>query len=264
MTGGHNGHSPKSPSTPGSPRRSRSRQPSVSGNVAKGPRQPIEGCAPGLEYLAVIDQLIVQQKVEFVELIPVLPYETVNKYTAKNSMGQFVYSLLEESECLARQCCGSSRCFQMHVFDISNREVMRFIRPLRCTSCIWFCCLQKVEVQAPPGVTIGFVNQNWSVIYPWFNVCDQSGKPLLHILGPCCTMSCPCCCEVRFKITTMTGEEVGQICKQWAGLAKEAFTNADNYGISFPMDMDVHVKACLLGCAMLIDYMFFEVGKAIR
>ena len=64
------------------------------------------------------------------------------------------------------------------------------------------------------------------------------------------------------------------ITKQWSGFGKEAFTDADNFGISFPLDLDVkvlnrylmllkldvfvQVKATLLGALFLIDFMFFE------
>ena len=41
-------------------------------------------------------------------------------------------------------------------------------------------------------------------------------------------------------------------------MLKEAFTDADNFGISFPMDLDVKIKATLLGAVFLIDFMFFE------
>ena len=54
--------------------------------------------------------------------------------------------------------------------------------------------------------------------------------------------------------------QVGKISKQWSGvlMLKEAFTDADNFGISFPMDLDVKIKATLLGAVVLIDFMFFE------
>ena len=35
--------------------------------------------------------------------------------------------------------------------------------------------------------------------------------------------------------------KVGMITKQWSGIAKEALTDADNFGISFPLDLDVKV-----------------------
>lgn len=45
---------------------------------------------------------------------------------------------------------------------------------------------------------------------------------------------------------------VGRISKQWSGLLKEVFTDTDNFGIQFPMDLDVKVKAVLLGACFLI------------
>ncbi len=46
--------------------------------------------------------------------------------------------------------------------------------------------------------------------------------------------------------------KVGRISKQWTGLAREAFTDAENFGISFPMDLDVKIKAVLFGACFLI------------
>ena len=71
-------------------------------------------------------------------------------------------------------------------------------------------------------------------------------------------MSC-CCGDVEFRVVDVqTGEQVGLVTKQWSGMAKEVFTDADNFGISFPLDLDVKVKATLLGALFLIDYMYYE------
>ena len=45
---------------------------------------------------------------------------------------------------------------------------------------------------------------------------------------------------------------MGKISKQWAGLLREAFTDADYFGITFPMDLDVKMKAVMLGACFLI------------
>lgn len=50
--------------------------------------QGIPNCPPGLEYLTTIDQLLVKQKVELLEAIT--GFETNNKYTIKNNLGQKV------------------------------------------------------------------------------------------------------------------------------------------------------------------------------
>uniref|UniRef100_A0A8C3H7N7 Phospholipid scramblase n=1 Tax=Chrysemys picta bellii TaxID=8478 RepID=A0A8C3H7N7_CHRPI len=69
--------------------------------------------------------------------------------------------------------------------------------------------------------------------------------------------------DVNFEVKTSDeARGVGQISKQWGGLLKEVFTDTDVFGIQFPMDLDVKMKAVLLGACFLIDYMFFErAGK---
>lgn len=54
----------------------------------------------------------------------------------------------------------------------------------------------------------------------------------------------------------MTGENIGKISKQWSGLAREIFTDADFFGITFPLDLDVRMKAVLLGATFLIVSIF--------
>lgn len=45
---------------------------------------------------------------------------------------------------------------------------------------------------------------------------------------------------------------MGKISKQWSGLAREMFTDADFFGITFPMDLDVRMKAVMMGACFLI------------
>lgn len=53
------------------------------------------------------------------------------------------------------------------------------------------------------------------------------------------------------------GESIGRISKQWSGLLKEMFTDADNFGIKFPLDLDVKMKAVLMGaCFLIVSFNF--------
>lgn len=45
---------------------------------------------------------------------------------------------------------------------------------------------------------------------------------------------------------------VGRVTKQWTGLGKELFTDADNFGISFPVDLDIKMKAVMVGAVFLL------------
>ncbi|XP_013788459.1 phospholipid scramblase 1-like [Limulus polyphemus] len=211
-------------------------------------------CPPGLEYLTMVDQLLVHQKVELLEAFT--GFETANKYEVRNNMGQKVYFAAEDTDCCTRNCCGPMRPFDMKVLDNGGREVIHLYRPLRCDSCCFPCCLQKLEVTGS-GATLGYVTQEWSILVPKYKVENAAGECVLRIEGPFCTWSI--CGDVEFKVLSSDGSaEVGKITKQWTGLIKEAFTDADNFGITFPIDLDVNIKAVLLGACFLIDFMFFE------
>jgi len=210
---------------------------------------------PGLEYLSMVDQLIIKQKMEILEAFT--GFESANKYQVMNSLGQDVFYAKEDTDCCTRQCCGPGRPFEMNILNNQMQEVLHLVRPLRCQACCFPCCLQELEVHSPPGTIIGTVEQEWSIFYPKFVIKDERGEPILRINGPFC--GCECCSDVDFILTSVaTEQEVGKISKQWSGLGKEIFTDADNFGINFPIDLDVKVKATLLGATFLIDFMYFE------
>lgn len=58
--------------------------------------------------------------------------------------------------------------------------------------------------------------------------------------------------EWILQIVSLEGTEVGRISKQWSGITREFLTTADYFGISFPVDLDVRMKAVMLGAVMLI------------
>uniref|UniRef100_A0A1B6DDB4 Phospholipid scramblase n=1 Tax=Clastoptera arizonana TaxID=38151 RepID=A0A1B6DDB4_9HEMI len=230
--------------------------PPYSGGWMSVPSSAPGNCPPGLQYLCSIDQLLVHQEVELLEVLTT--YETKNKYTVKNSVGQKVFYAVEESDCCTRNCCyGPLRPFGMRILDNYENQVMYLNRPLSCSSCWCPCCLQKLEVYAPVGCLIGSVEEKWTPFIDKFSLKNAAGDIVCQIEGPICTFSM--CGDVEFNILSRDGGTVvGKISKQWSGLLREAFTDADYFGITFPMDLDVRMKAVMLGACFLIDYMFFE------
>lgn len=225
------------------------------GGWAQPAAQPPPNCPPGLEYLASVDQMLVKQKVEVFEAFT--GYEQNNKYEVLNTLGQRIYYAVEDTCCCTRNCCGSARPFDIKILDNRNKEVIHLSRGLRCSTCWCPCCLQKVTVEAPPGKVIGYVSQAWSLCKPRFKIENANEDTVLRIKGPCCTWSI--CGDIEFDVYAADETTfVGRVTKQWSGLAKEAFTDADNFGISFPIDLDVNMKAVTLGAIFLIDFMFFE------
>lgn len=226
----------------------------------------VPGCPPGLEYLAHLDQLLVHQQIELAEIFLNLEFE--NKYVVKNSLGQQVYFASEESECCERVWCGHQRGFLFHITDNMGQEVLRVTRQFKCCAgCSWCAdndhCSLFVAVESPPGTVIGYVKQTQSWVSPRFDVLTADQECALKIQGHWCRCQTVCCTEdIEFKIFTNDLQtEVGKVSKQWGGWVRESFTKADNFGVQFPQDMDVKVKATLLASTFLIDFMYFEHRK---
>ena len=51
---------------------------------------------------------------------------------------------------------------------------------------------------------------------------------------------------------------VATVQKQWSGLITEAFTDADNFSVTFDPDAPPRWKPLALACAVLIDVAHFE------
>ncbi|XP_049270079.1 phospholipid scramblase 2-like [Rhipicephalus sanguineus] len=217
--------------------------------AAQVPGRP--DCPAGLEYLTHVEQIVIQQKVELIEVF--LGIDSANAYEAKNAMGQLIYNIRENSSFCARCCCGPQRCLEIDVSDYTNTVVIHIVRPLRCSHCCCFCCLQAVEVQAPPGTPIARIRQRWSICHPYFTIYSPEDEPALHVVGPICTESMPCKCDVKFEVRSRDGVAIGAVTKEWGGLVKEYFTDADSFNVTFPLDLAVNMKAALLALSVLIN-----------
>lgn len=63
--------------------------------------------------------------------------------------------------------------------------------------CILFSDSQ-MEVQAPPGTTIGYVKQDWHPFLPKFSIQGANKETVLKLEGPC--FACNCCGDVNFEV----------------------------------------------------------------
>ncbi|XP_019388501.1 PREDICTED: phospholipid scramblase family member 5-like isoform X2 [Crocodylus porosus] len=181
---------------------------------------PPHDLPPGLEYLNQLDQIIIHQQVELLEAL--LGTETSSK-----------------------------------IADNAGREVITVNRPLRCNSCLFPCFLQELEVQSPPGTIAGYVVQNWDPLLPKFTIKNESKEDVLKIIGPYAT--CGCLGDVDFEVKALNEiSPIGKISKYWSGFVNDVFTNTANFGIQMPVDLDVKIKAVMIGACFLIDLMFFE------
>ncbi|KAF4519479.1 hypothetical protein B566_EDAN010088, partial [Ephemera danica] len=145
--------------------------------------------------------------------------------------------LLEQSGWLARQCCGSFRSFDIRVLDNYQQEVIHIRRPPDCDSCCFRCGFQKIEVYSPPGQLVGSIKDVGGWCGSWchekYAIMDAYDNVVLRMKWPVLRCKGSCCGDIN-------------------GAAKEVFTTADNFSVSFPMDLDVKIKAVMIGACFLI------------
>ena len=152
--------------------------------------------------------------------------------------------------------------------------VMTFDRPLRCQPPGCCCYLQQMKVYEGNGADtgghpIGWLEQTWSCCGTSFNI-NVDGVTRYQISGPCCVINGPCCCsdQQEFFIETTAGDRIdtpggeARITKMGTkGLGdavREAATDADNFGCTFPPTVTPEAKAVILAAVFLIDFLYFE------
>lgn len=188
-------------------------------------------------------ELIVVQRREFAELLGV---ETRNKYELRTGLGEEVGFAAEQYSGLlagvARMWFGHWRAFGINVFDAQRQLVLRAFHPFR-----FF--LQRLEVSAADGRYLGAVQQRFTFFTRRFDVEDASGCLLLEmrsgLLSP-------------WTFPFYRGEgEVGRVEKQWSGLLRETFTDADSFRVDFGT-ASADERVLLLAAALFVDLQFFE------
>ena len=234
------------------------------------------------KFLGGVDRIVVFQMVEKIETatawfsLGCCKVETENRYkVADMDSGETLFMADEESlwclrnPCLCCDCicwcchsdCASRRSFTMNLTAVSldGPLVLEMNRP--CASDCLPCCLQSISVRDKTGY-LGCVQQKINCVPPCtmcglFEISNSNKEVIYSIHTPCVLTTC-CCTEVAFTIIDKDGKEVGEITKQSANVAKEAFTDADRFFINFPENCDVKMKAVLIGALFLFDYLFYE------
>lgn len=194
-----------------------------------------------MEKLKAAEGLVVQQKKEWAEIIT--DFETKNRYAVLDTSGRQLYWAAEESSVMARLFLKTLRPFSMHLLSMDGQPVVKVVKPFR----FYF---HEMEILNSEGKLLGSVKREFSVLTKHLTVMDARGGVLYDILAPVLH-------PWTFKISK-DGAEPGEIVKNWSGLAKETFTDADNFSVKFPGGADAEQKAVLLGALFLIDIMYFE------
>lgn len=211
----------------------------------------VDGCPRGLEYLSQVDQLTVEHGVELLEAFPGWEDGSKHRYVMKNKLGQQIYVAADNTGGCQRKCCSDYMPFEMRLVDNTDRHVMLVQRP-------HWCCKsngQYLEVECPPGEAIGYIKEDCSFGcgYPSFSVLNSDMEAVLKLKAP----FDGCCGTPKYNVQSLEGEKIGRIRNKVLDSDKELSTQANNFGITFPMDLDIKLKATLLAALFMINFSFF-------
>ncbi|XP_064487399.1 phospholipid scramblase 3-like isoform X2 [Ornithodoros turicata] len=146
-------------------------------------------------------------------------------------------------------CLGAAnRSFQMSMSQPMYGVVMVFERPVRLQGGLkgcFCCCLgQNMEIEGPPGRRIASISEDCNIWGTSLTIRDAKGVAALKVIGPTLPPYICCTNEAVFQVLTMAGTSVGVIRTNGRAI------------VSFPVNLDVYLKGCLIACSVLISYMF--------
>jgi len=198
-----------------------------------------------MENLADAEALKIQQRKEWGEILS--GFETRNKYNIMDSWGNQIFEAEEEGGSFAtvftRFLLTHLRPFTISIFSQEGNELFILKRPFR----FFF---HELDIYKSNGMVLGKVIRRFSILRRVYAVLDKHEREIYQLFGPILK-------PWTFFIKK-DDQELGKIVKKWSGLGKEAFTDADNFGINFPKGLDADQKAIFLGAVFLIDFVHFE------
>ena len=187
-------------------------------------------------------ELNVRQEVEHLEAFT--GFETKNRYSVVSPDGKKLLHAAEESGFLGRMFLKSHRPLTIHVVDIQGQPVLEASR-----SFFWF--FSHLHVRDGAGKPLGSLRRRFAILKRTFTLEDSSGQPVAEVKGPLLRPN-------TFMIYKQ-GTEVARVTKQWSGVLKEAFTDADTFQVRLDnRAMNQESSLLVLATAFAIDLDFFE------
>ena len=195
-----------------------------------------------MDRLAPADRLVIEQRKEWGEILT--GFETKNKYEVSDQDGNSLYYAAEVGgSLLLRLFLKALRPFTVMVVDSDSQTIIEIRRRFR----FYF---HEADILDADGQLLGKITKRFTLVRRVYSITDSSGEEIFQLFGPLLK-------PWTFQIMQDEMEQ-GRITKKWSGLAKEAFSDADNFGVTFPLDWEPSTKAIFLGAVFLIDFVHFE------
>ncbi|MCO4795537.1 MAG: hypothetical protein KC493_17590 [Bacteriovoracaceae bacterium] len=197
------------------------------------------------EFFTPHNQLLIQQKKEWTEIIT--NFETRNKYQILSTQGVELGFMAEQGSgfgaMLSRWFLRTHRPMKVMVWGADREELMQLERPF-----FWF--FSDLTVRDPQGNILGHVYRKFGILHKKYDLATDTDKIFARVVSPIWRLW-------TFFIKDNTEREIGTISKNWGGLLKEMFTDADRFQVSFG-NQNWREKAVIFASAISIDMDFFD------
>ncbi len=186
--------------------------------------------------------LMIHQKKEWGEILT--GFETKNRYAISTQDGRELYFAAEvKGNMLIRMWLKAWRPFEMNIYDNAKQVVLKLKSPFR----FYF---REISIYDAQDRLLGKVVREFSILRRNYKIYDNSGREIFSLFGPILH-------PWTFNII-QDNREIGKITKKFSGLLTEMATDADNFGVVYPKELETQKKAILLGAVFLIDFAHFE------
>ena len=187
---------------------------------------------------------MIHQMLEWGEIA--LGFESKNRFEINDEEGNRLGLAAEEAKGVGawflRNLFGRCRKASIHIYDGEGNRLGRGEKPFR-----WF--FHRMDV-FDGDQKIGAIQRKWSLLHRKFAIENAVGEEVMDIYSP------------MFRIWTFKllfqDKEVGRISKKWSGLLREAFSDADTFGVECDPNVPDEVRKILMVATFLIDFTCFE------
>ncbi|XP_053320147.1 phospholipid scramblase 2-like [Spea bombifrons] len=186
----------------------------------------LKGVPPGLEYLTQINYLTVKEKFKTSQ-------GWGRSFEILNSNGQRVFQADESV-----RCCGP--LYDVKILDNGGNGVMDLTENCACA------CTREMKVCDISGEILAFVTLHWNNMVTHLSVKNSAQNVVLMIIGP----------GFRTNIFGNVSFEVKSHDEQHVvGMIKN---ENEQFVVSFPLDLEVTIKAALLGSCLYLDSLIYK------
>ena len=188
-------------------------------------------------------ELIVKQEMEHLEAFTGL--ETQNRYSVSTPDGNPLLYAYEESGFFSRIFLKKNRPLSIHVIDNNKDRILTASRS-------FFLFFSPLDIQDETGHKIGSLRRRFSILNRRFEFEDSTGKIIAEMRGPRLRPN-------TFMIYNKKEEEIGRVTKQWSGIGREVFSDADTFNVQIDSNKTNRDFAMLiLASSIAVDLDFFE------